>query len=52
MELEMYCLKCKAHTESREVQPVVMKNGRDAVSAVCAVCGGKKFRIGRLPAAV
>ncbi len=50
MTVAMYCLKCRTRTDSREVQPVVMKNGREAVSALCAVCGGKKFRIGQLTA--
>ncbi len=49
MSLQMYCVKCRAKTESDGVQQVVMKNGKDAVSSTCAVCGTNKFRIGKLP---
>ena len=44
----IYCFKCRVKTESRDVQQVVLKNGRDAVSATCAVCETKKFRMGKL----
>ena len=27
---EIYCVECKAHTESRDAQVVTMKNGRRA----------------------
>ena len=43
---EIYCLKCRAKTPSRDVEPVVMKNGRPALKAVCAECGTGKYRIG------
>ena len=44
-----YCMRCKAKTESNSVEQIVMKNGKDAVSSLCAVCGTKKFCIGKLP---
>ena len=49
MSLMMYCVRCRDKTESNNVQEVVMKNGKDAVSSTCAVCGAKKFRIGKMP---
>ena len=44
----IYCLKCRTHTDSIDPQPVVLKNGRNAVTSICAVCQGKKFRMGNL----
>ena len=35
-------------TESNDVKQVVLKNGRDAVRATCAVCDTRKFRMGKL----
>ena len=43
---EIYCLKCRAKTPSRDVERVTMKNGRPALRAVCAECGTGKYRIG------
>ena len=39
MATEIYCVKCKAKTDSTNVEAVTMKNGRPATKAVCAVCG-------------
>ena len=36
---QMYCFKCRASTDSKETEQVVLKNGRDAVRGVCADCG-------------
>ena len=44
--VEIYCLKCRAKTASRDVEQVTMKNGRPALRAVCSVCGTGKYRIG------
>ena len=44
--VEIYCLKCRAKTGSRDVEQVTMKNGRPARRAVCTVCGTGKYRIG------
>ena len=35
--VEIYCLKCRAKTPSRDVERVTMKNGRPALSG--GVCG-------------
>ena len=47
--VEIYCVKCKAKTASRDIEAVTMKNGRPATRAVCVDCGTRKFRIGVLP---
>ena len=47
--VEIYCVKCKARTGSKDIEAVIMKNGRAAVRAVCVDCGTRKFRIGVLP---
>ena len=47
--VEIYCVKCRAKTASRDIEAVTMKNGRPATRAVCTECGTKKFRIGVLP---
>ena len=44
----IYCFKCRAKTASNDLEQVVLKNRHDATRAVCAVCGTKKFRIGKL----
>ena len=44
--VEIYCLKCRAKTGSRDVEQVTLKNGRPALRAVCIVCGSRKSRIG------
>ena len=41
--VEIYCLKCRAKTGSRDVEQVTMKNGRPALRAVCTVCGTGKY---------
>ena len=45
-QIEIYCVKCKAKTASRDVTNVTMKNGRPAMQGLCTECGTKKFRIG------
>ena len=47
--VEIYCVKCKAKTPSRDIEAVTMKNGRAATRSTCTDCGTKKFRIGALP---
>jgi hypothetical protein len=42
----MYCVKCRAKREGKEVQDVTMKNGKKAKKAKCEVCGTTMFRIG------
>ena len=43
---EIYCLKCRTRTESRDIQVVTLKNGRQATRALCVDCGTQKFRMG------
>ena len=45
---EIFCLKCRVKTGSKDVQAVTLKNGRPATSATCVDCGTKKSRIGLL----
>ena len=40
-----YCMRCKTKKEIKDIQEVVMKNGRSAVRGVCATCGTKMFKI-------
>ena len=47
--VEIFCVKCKVKTGSRDIEAVTMKNGRPAARAVCTECGTSKFRIGALP---
>lgn len=42
----IYCVKCKAKTASRDLEPTTTKNGRPAMRAICVDCGTRKFRIG------
>ena len=44
---QIFCVKCKTKTDSKDVEPVTMKNGRPATKATCVDCGAGKFRIGR-----
>ena len=43
---QIFCVRCKAKTDNSDIQPVTMKNGRPATTAICVDCGTKKFRIG------
>lgn len=45
--MEMYCVKCRTKREAKNPTPVMMKNGKPATQATCAVCGTKMFRIGK-----
>ena len=47
--VEIYCVKCKAKTASKDIEAVTMKNGRPATRSTCTECGTRKFRIGVLP---
>ena len=40
-----HCMKCKEKREMKDVETVVMKNGRSAMKGVCSVCGTKMFKI-------
>ena len=43
---EIYCVKCRAKTGSRDIEAVTMKNGRPATRSTCTDCGTRKFCIG------
>jgi hypothetical protein len=38
----MYCVKCKNHTETKNVQTVTTKNGRSMLRGTCDICGKTK----------
>jgi len=40
--MDMYCVKCRAKTETRDVQNVTSKNGRPMLRGSCAACGKSK----------
>ncbi|MBL7100654.1 MAG: hypothetical protein ISS23_01725 [Nanoarchaeota archaeon] len=44
--IEGYCMKCKKKQVMKDPKNTPLKNGRDAVSGTCAVCGTKLFKIG------
>jgi hypothetical protein len=44
MEVEAYCVKCKAQRKIKDAKTVTMKNGRLAAKGVCPVCGTTLFR--------
>ena len=44
--MEAYCMKCKAKSQMKDAKEVTMKNGKKAMSGVCAKCGTKMFKIG------
>jgi hypothetical protein len=43
---QAYCVKCKKKREMKGEKQVTMKNGRNAISGTCSVCGTKMFKIG------
>jgi Domain of unknown function (DUF5679) len=43
---QAYCGKCKKKREMKEEKQITMKNGRNAISGTCSVCGTKMFKIG------
>ena len=47
--VQIYCVKCRAKTTSKDIEAITMKNGRAASRPICAAGGTKKFRIGVLP---
>jgi len=44
--LMMYCVKCRAKREGKDVEDVTMKNGKKAKKGKCEVCGTTMFKIG------
>lgn len=47
MEVEAYCVKCKAKRVMKDASEITMKNGKPAVSGTCPDCGTKMFKIGK-----
>jgi Zn finger protein HypA/HybF involved in hydrogenase expression len=43
---QAYCVKCKSKRDMKNEKQVTMKNGRQAISGTCTVCGTKMFKIG------
>jgi len=43
---QAYCVKCKKKREMKGEKQIVMKNGRNAITGTCSVCGTKMFKIG------
>ena len=43
--MEARCMKCKEQKTMSNPQEVKMKNGRPAMTGVCADCGTKMFKI-------
>ena len=43
---QAYCVKCKAKRDMKDEKLVTMKNGQNALSGICTVCGTKMFKIG------
>jgi len=39
-------VKCKSKRDMKNEKQVTMKNGRQAISGTCTVCGTKMFKIG------
>ncbi len=49
IEIEGYCVKCKAKREMGDPTPVFTKKRQPATRGQCPVCGTNMFRMGRTP---
>ncbi|GIY65909.1 uncharacterized protein CDAR_317341 [Caerostris darwini] len=38
----IYCVKCKSHTETKDMNQTVSKNNRPMLKGICVQCGSKK----------
>jgi hypothetical protein len=47
IDMQAYCMKCRAKKEMAEPVQITMKNGKPATQGKCSVCGTKLFRIGK-----
>ena len=45
--MDGYCLKCREKRDMVDPHPYKMKNGKDATTGTCPVCGTKMFKIGK-----
>jgi len=42
--MDLYCVKCKKHTDTTDQTTITTKNNRPALAGKCATCVTKKFR--------
>ena len=47
IQMQAYCVKCRAKREMKDAKAITMKNGKPATQGTCPVCGTKMFRIGK-----
>jgi hypothetical protein len=47
IEMEAYCVKCRAKKVMKSPKAVTMKNGKPATQGTCPTCSTKMFRIGK-----
>ncbi|GFY22438.1 uncharacterized protein TNCV_2176991 [Trichonephila clavipes] len=45
MGSKIYCLKCKTHTDSKNVEHDTSKNGRPMMKGMCLDCGSKRSAV-------
>lgn len=45
--MQAYCVKCRISREMKDINTIIMKNGKPATQGVCPECGTKMFRIGK-----
>jgi len=41
---QIYCVKCRKFTETRDVKQKTTKNNRQMLQGICVVCGTKKSK--------
>ena len=42
--MDLYCVKCRKHTNTNATTTVTTKNNRLALSGICNICNVEKFR--------
>jgi Zn finger protein HypA/HybF involved in hydrogenase expression len=47
LNMQAYCVKCRAKKEMKDAKAITMKNGKPATQGMCPSCGTKMFRIGK-----
>jgi hypothetical protein len=40
--MNLYCVKCRQKTESKDITQTISKNHRNMLKGICAICGSKK----------
>ena len=43
--VEGRCMRCRENKEMKDAKEVTMKNGMQAMTGLCTVCGTKMFKI-------